>query len=748
MSPVMQTPNSARPPVVIAASPPPLYAHAYGAGQGYAPPQPYGHQSSASPYTPYTYAPPSTNNNGGNGSQATSGGFRAPGGGPIQVLASPVLSMPPMQSGTSSSSSANVVVPLGAAQTQFSATAGAMASPALNAAPPTSSSHTRLPFPSSNARDRDWERDRDRDRRSNEASSHIPLSSSSSSLQTPISAPGAAPTASTSSGGSRDRGSRRHSTASIGKPVTFDTGPFAGRRVRAEIVEVQKADLGRKCADPPSASTSSTAHPSTSAGGNAAPGRAGGNGVDGPGEARSVRKDRRPLDPPPVVSLQFYEVEDDGSERPIPAEDVEIGGLICQVDLFKVTIPPSAQELAGMPALNPAAPPPPLHSLSHHGTLPPPPFPPQVQPHGYYHNSGNISNNNQVHVQSIQPLTVPNAPLLPLDASGENARKRKHEGYGHEGRPGPGGPGASSSAQTSPVSPVGGGGSYMFGDASGSSVNVLAIPGSGYVPPPPPNAVHNANASASSSSSGAGPLPPIDTGTLPLPTESDKLTRCLFGEYYSHAASILDLSGRAAIYFVFSDLSVKLEGLFRPRYRFFDLFSRCDWSADVPVLAECWGGVFAVYSTKEFPGLKASSELTKHLNRWGIRVNIRETERKRRAPGGGNGGTRRGSEEEEDDGATVTGAGPSEVMDAPRRFLEHTANAQRQKAERARGGKGKKGGWSRRKPTPSTAAGSSGANAGAGSSSGLPSMPGSGTTLPPMQGYDGSVGEGSGRGKR
>ena len=47
-------------------------------------------------------------------------------------------------------------------------------------------------------------------------------------------------------------------------------------------------------------------------------------------------------------------------------------------------------------------------------------------------------------------------------------------------------------------------------------------------------------------------------------------------------------------------------------------------------MAEAVGGIFAVYSTKEFPGLKASTELTKHLSRWGIRVNIRETERKRK----------------------------------------------------------------------------------------------------------------------
>ena len=67
--------------------------------------------------------------------------------------------------------------------------------------------------------------------------------------------------------------------------------------------------------------------------------------------------------------------------------------------------------------------------------------------------------------------------------------------------------------------------------------------------------------------------------------------------------------------------------------------------------------MFRVYSTKEFPGLQASTELTKvnsskyifqsqtylfffflffffnvkkHLARWGVRLNIRETERRRR----------------------------------------------------------------------------------------------------------------------
>lgn len=83
----------------------------------------------------------------------------------------------------------------------------------------------------------------------------------------------------------------------------------------------------------------------------------------------------------------------------------------------------------------------------------------------------------------------------------------------------------------------------------------------------------------------------------------------------------------------------------------FDLFSRVEGRDDRVIQAECYGGPFHVYSTKEFPGLQASTELTKVYNisltmynpnlyrnhfcvqliaRYGVRLNHRETERKRR----------------------------------------------------------------------------------------------------------------------
>lgn len=62
---------------------------------------------------------------------------------------------------------------------------------------------------------------------------------------------------------------------------------------------------------------------------------------------------------------------------------------------------------------------------------------------------------------------------------------------------------------------------------------------------------------------------------------------------------------------VIQDLAVKIEGVFILRYRVFDIFSKKYNDNELAIQSECYGGAFRVYSTKEFPGLQASTELTK-----------------------------------------------------------------------------------------------------------------------------------------
>ncbi|EMD33565.1 hypothetical protein CERSUDRAFT_98131 [Gelatoporia subvermispora B] len=89
-------------------------------------------------------------------------------------------------------------------------------------------------------------------------------------------------------------------------------------------------------------------------------------------------------------------------------------------------------------------------------------------------------------------------------------------------------------------------------------------------------------------------------------------------------SSTIPLYGKNSTIFVFSDVAVRREGTFFMRYRVFYMFSQAVGSRQNPVIAECFGQPFKIYSTKDFPGLLASTDLTK------ARTNVRSHERKRR----------------------------------------------------------------------------------------------------------------------
>lgn len=112
-----------------------------------------------------------------------------------------------------------------------------------------------------------------------------------------------------------------------------------------------------------------------------------------------------------------------------------------------------------------------------------------------------------------------------------------------------------------------------------------------------------------------------------LITESSKMTPALVGEKFIEPTQV-DYKGQKALVFVFGDLAVQREGTFILRYRIFDIFSRISDSEDPPLMAEVFGGPFRVYSTREFPGLEPSTDLTRSLSKYGVRVTLRDAERK------------------------------------------------------------------------------------------------------------------------
>ncbi|KAI0642434.1 velvet factor-domain-containing protein [Trametes meyenii] len=78
-------------------------------------------------------------------------------------------------------------------------------------------------------------------------------------------------------------------------------------------------------------------------------------------------------------------------------------------------------------------------------------------------------------------------------------------------------------------------------------------------------------------------------------------------------SSVINHNNKKAAVFVFPDLSVKAEGSFVLRYRVSTITSGCRRGDDSPhpVLAECFGTPFKIYSSKSFPGLRPSTALTK-----------------------------------------------------------------------------------------------------------------------------------------
>ncbi|KAJ2787586.1 hypothetical protein GGI15_000609 [Coemansia interrupta] len=85
--------------------------------------------------------------------------------------------------------------------------------------------------------------------------------------------------------------------------------------------------------------------------------------------------------------------------------------------------------------------------------------------------------------------------------------------------------------------------------------------------------------------------------------------------------TLRDESSKQGAYFVFSDLSVRLEGTFRLRFDLFEITGNT-----VERRATVVSGEFSVYSPKRFPGMMSSTKLSKLFAEQGLRIRIRSEE--------------------------------------------------------------------------------------------------------------------------
>lgn len=101
-----------------------------------------------------------------------------------------------------------------------------------------------------------------------------------------------------------------------------------------------------------------------------------------------------------------------------------------------------------------------------------------------------------------------------------------------------------------------------------------------------------------------------------------RTNRRLMGTPVSSPFVGTDDEGEEGCFYCFPDLSVRTPGSFRLHFTLAILDPLMQ--KNVPVVAGVMSDVFKVYNAKDFPGMKASTSLTKALKRQGCLISIKK----------------------------------------------------------------------------------------------------------------------------
>ncbi|KAH6850028.1 velvet factor-domain-containing protein [Chaetomium sp. MPI-CAGE-AT-0009] len=137
-----------------------------------------------------------------------------------------------------------------------------------------------------------------------------------------------------------------------------------------------------------------------------------------------------------------------------------------------------------------------------------------------------------------------------------------------------------------------------------------------------------------------------DMSSMP---EDFRQQRRLMGTLVASPFVGLDEKGEEGCFFCFPDLSCRTPGVFRLKFALVVLDPARMCSGDrSAIVATAMSESFQVYNAKDFPGMQASTLLTKRLKEQGCLISIKKGNEKREA-GGGAGGSGRGEEDEDDE---------------------------------------------------------------------------------------------------
>ncbi|TPX50851.1 hypothetical protein SeLEV6574_g00677 [Synchytrium endobioticum] len=105
----------------------------------------------------------------------------------------------------------------------------------------------------------------------------------------------------------------------------------------------------------------------------------------------------------------------------------------------------------------------------------------------------------------------------------------------------------------------------------------------------------------------------------------DGKTRSTTGSIVSSLYRLKDIDARDGAFFVFPDLSVRMEGSYRLKFSLFEIIN-----AEIYHCASISSEVFNVYPAKKFPGMEESTFLSRSFAEQGLKIRIRKELRPRK----------------------------------------------------------------------------------------------------------------------
>ncbi|KAJ2064812.1 hypothetical protein GGI17_000788 [Coemansia sp. S146] len=119
-----------------------------------------------------------------------------------------------------------------------------------------------------------------------------------------------------------------------------------------------------------------------------------------------------------------------------------------------------------------------------------------------------------------------------------------------------------------------------------------------------------------------------ESGERELNTLNDKKARTMTGSVVASLAHLKDVDNNDGAFFVFPDLSVRCEGVYKLKFSLFEIVGN-----QIFFCKSITSTSFTVYSAKKFPGMEESTRLTKLFAEQGLKIRVRKEQKSTRPKG-------------------------------------------------------------------------------------------------------------------